>query len=643
MYNNTNNETEGTFAPTQDDGVRAGYLERCNPGVGYAHAKHPPCDDSLVCVTDNHYASWCITCDTDSDVFALQCMLVHPNARENTAAACKNEGCNGSKYAGRDERCKPPQASEKDNQYFKDFKACAPGLQCATTKDKYTQCVVCQDPFWSEDCVFWKPDFLGAAKEICGATKCESKNNRAKRDERCSPTPEHETFGGLPQCEVGLRCATTRFYSQCVSCDEADYLQDCPFWEDDMTKAAKLACQGAPKCVKDGTTTNEEKPLAKPDERCKTGPDDMLFAEYPECDSTGVCASTGHFTQCVDCSNWEYDCYFWQPMFLEAAEEACGYQGKGCVPNASCGNGAIPDGNGNCVVDNGEKCVPDDKATTDENGVVDPTCRNDLECIVGPTATQCVDCAENFLYDCVYWEAGFLAIAEETCERKCTPLTEKPKTCQKDSDCGKKKHGWVCVSTCNYSQCVQCFGKQFDWDCGYWQGSFLAAAEMRCGKECNPKECPHDRTASPTLNYPTRWPSAWPTQWPTEWPTTSVPTKKPSLGENSHPTAWPTTAWPTAWPSNDTDTGYPTSMPTSAPTNSTTSKPSWSPTSAPTNSTTSTPSWSPTSVPTNVPTLAPSTAPSSLPTSVPSTPPTAIPTSAPTKTATNAPVGDTDV
>jgi hypothetical protein len=152
------------FLTCADDGVRAGYLEACNPGVGYAHAAPPPCDDAYVCVTDNHYASWCITCDADSDVFALQCMLVHPNARKNTAAACNNSGCEGTKYAGRDERCNPTGL----NSEFKDFKKCAPGLQCATTPSKYTQCVVCQDPFWSEDCVFWKPDFLGAAKEICG-------------------------------------------------------------------------------------------------------------------------------------------------------------------------------------------------------------------------------------------------------------------------------------------------------------------------------------------------------------------------------------------------------------------------------------------------------------------------------------------
>jgi hypothetical protein len=513
--NNTSNGTD-----------YAGYLERCNPGYGYGCLDAPDCGDGLVCVTDNHFSSWCMTCDTDTDDYTLQCALANPHAITSLNIACSHtnaEGCAIGDYAGREERCNPGDETSK----FSNFRQCVPGLQCVVTDDEeYTQCVVCQDPFWSEDCVWWRPNFREAAKELCGNTECKHKE-KAGRDERCSPTPEHETFGQYPQCATGLRCATTKHYSQCVSCEAKDYLVDCNYWYGDFKIAAKAMCEGAPECGSEPTAP------ADPADRCRRFPEDMQFYNYPLCADSGdsenpiVCVSTGCYSQCVRCGNWAIDCPYWAPVFLQAAEEACGFQGRGCNPNEFCTDGTTPDEQGNCaLVGNGDICALDSESTHAPTmlrtsspsfavDAKDSKCREELKCVSTGEYAQCVDCSEQFLYDCAYWDETFLEEAELRCDRECVPLTNPSGPCTSDEECGPDDEGWACVTTCEYSQCVQCYGDQFSWDCGYWEGSFLEAAELRCGRNCEPEVCPHDRTSEPTMLAPSVAPTSSPTAQPT--------------------------------------------------------------------------------------------------------------------------------
>lgn len=119
-------------------------------------------------------------------------------------------------------------------------------------------CIKCGDFAW--DCPYWSYTFLESALIACDESFCVGAPtmeptinlvNYSSKGEACNVTAS-----GTPLCLPGLDCvgllgSTT---SQCVDCDETEFLTDCVFWDWQVLEAAQDFCDV--KCVV--TTDNSD-------------------------------------------------------------------------------------------------------------------------------------------------------------------------------------------------------------------------------------------------------------------------------------------------------------------------------------------------------------------------------------------------
>lgn len=171
------------------------------------------------------------------------------------------------------------------------------------------------------------------------------------------------------------------------------------------------------------------------------------------CTGSSICVDVSPtWSQCVDCSNFENSCPYWDAALLAAASEACQ---ENC-PTVRCDNKTAP-----CYGD--DVCVEQ----TDD------------------AWSQCVDCSQpDWQNDCVHWATTLRAAAVHVCGENCLNCR-----CTVDDIGMECVDGFTCVvqDDGGWSQCVDCGDeKQFQTDCQYsWTDEFTVAAEAACDLTCN--------------------------------------------------------------------------------------------------------------------------------------------------------------
>jgi len=287
------------------------------------------CPTGETCVQQDDDGSYndCINCAD----FASECTFWGPSFLSAALAACNVESCAGACPNGLDSECPT-------------------GEVCVQQDDDgaYSNCIDCAD--FATDCDGWTTSFLRSAE-----AKCEM---------QCPGKCPNGLDSECPSDEVCVVQDDDGAFSDCINC--ANFTNQCQFWTSQFLVAAEAKC-GEPKCPG----------------KCPEGSD-------AECPTGEVCVaqSNSNYNDCIDCTDFANECFYWTPSFLSAAEAKCGATCAGRCPDhtdAECPSGSI------CVVQ--------------ADGNFD----------------QCVDCtATTFQSTCKYWSEGILTAAEAACGEQCT-------------------------------------------------------------------------------------------------------------------------------------------------------------------------------------------------------------------------------
>mmetsp|Transcript_62248 Transcript_62248/g.124779 ORF Transcript_62248/g.124779 Transcript_62248/m.124779 type:complete len:215 (-) Transcript_62248:47-691(-) len=190
--------------------------------------------------------------------------------------------------------------------------------------------------------------------------------------------------------------------------------------------------------------------LATPKNETKVG-DGNVCTTAADCESFELCVEISPtYSQCVDCTNYQFECGYWDTDTLQAMSQACDMN---CA-SAKCDNTTAP-------------CYGGDTCVTEEDG----------------SWSQCVDCTTSvFQADCVKWDSDLRQAAVESCEVNCLNVQ-----CTADASGMECLAPYQCVTQAdqNWSQCVDCTNTdEFDYNCYSWTNSFKVAAEAACDMQC---------------------------------------------------------------------------------------------------------------------------------------------------------------
>ena len=363
------------------------------------------CDGSEICVDVNANWAQCVDCTN----FEYACPFWDADLLAAASEACVMN-------------CPGVQCTD-------DLPCYGSKVDCVPKADNtWSQCVDCHTSQFEEDCQKLDTDMRAAAVLDCG--------------KNCPNTMCTADDSGM-QCVDDYTCVIQADggWSQCIDCtDKSQFKTDCSSWSETFQEAAEAAC---------GYNCPSAAPIAGNATMATAGTDPCTGDS--DCDGSEICVDVNaNWAQCVDCTNFEYACPFWDADLLAAASEACvmNCPGVQCTDDLPCYGSKVD-------------CVP--KADN--------------------TWSQCVDChTSQFEEDCQKLDTDMRAAAVLDCGKNC------PNTmCTADDSGMQCVDDYTCVIQADggWSQCIDCTDKsQFKTDCSSWSETFQEAAEAACGYNC---------------------------------------------------------------------------------------------------------------------------------------------------------------